>query len=191
MPQSLVEIAKDLTAALIETRTISPEDMQHTLQKTYATLSALKAQEGMGTIIAMPAAQTPPVDWRKSITKYSITCLECGQALKQLSIRHLRTHGLDARSYRTKYGIPQSQPLAARETTARRRQVVQETRPWEKAPTYRKGPAGEHPQSTAPEAEAVQDETEAARAAAAPPAQPKRQRKTTPKKTARKTRSEG
>ena len=51
MPQSLVEIAKDLTAALIETRTISPEDMQHTLQKTYATLSALKGQEGMGTIM--------------------------------------------------------------------------------------------------------------------------------------------
>src|SRR5918992_1790586 len=180
MPQSLVEIAKELTLALIETESIPPEGMQETLQKTHATRSALKAQEEMGTIIAMPAARTAPVDWRKNITKYSITCLECGQTLKQLSIRHLRTHGLDARSYRTKYGMPQSQPLAARETTARRRQVVQETRPWEKAPTFRKRHAGEHPQSTEPEAEAMQDETEAVRAAAI--TQPKRQRKASPKK---------
>jgi hypothetical protein len=117
-------------------------------------------------------------------------CLECGHAFKQLSIRHLRQHGLDARSYRTKYGIPRSQPFAARATTARRRQVVQEARPWEKSPTYRKGHAGENPKSTAPEAEAVQDETEAARAAAT--TQPKRQRKTTPKKhTARTKRVAG
>ncbi len=182
-------MAKELTMALIQTWSIPPDSMQETLQQTYAMLTALKAQEETGPTTALPAVPPPTVDWRKSITKYSITCLECGHAFKQLSIRHLRQHGLDARSYRTKYDIPRSQPLAARETTARRRQVVQETRPWEKAPTYRKGHAGEHPQSTAPEAEAVQDETEAARAAA--PAQPKRQRKTTPKKTARKTRSEG
>jgi hypothetical protein len=43
MPQSLVEIAKELTLALIQTGAIRPEDMQETLQKTYATLSALKA----------------------------------------------------------------------------------------------------------------------------------------------------
>jgi hypothetical protein len=71
----------------------------------------------------------------------------------------------------------------------RRRQIVQEARPWEKAPTYRKGHAGENPKSTEPEAEAVQEETE--EASAATPTQPKRQRKTSPKKTARKTRSEG
>src|ERR671914_321220 len=180
MPQSLVEIAKELTLALIETESIPPEDMQETLQKTHTTLTALKAQEVSGFPAPGAPSQSPLGNWRKSITKYAITCLECGHAFKQLSIRHLRTHGLDARSYRTKYGIPQSQPLAARETTARRRQVVQETRPWEKAPTYRKGHAGEHPQSTEPEAEAVQGETEAARAAA--PTQPKRQRKTSPKK---------
>jgi predicted transcriptional regulator len=189
MPQSTLEMAKELTLALLQTWSIPPDSMQETLQQTYAMLTTLKGQEETGPAAALPAVSPPTVDWRKSITKYAITCLECGQTLKQLSIRHLRTHGLDARSYRTKYGIPQSQPLAARETTARRRQVMQEVRPWEKSPIYRKRHAGEHPQSTEPDAEAVQDETEAARAAV--PAQPKRQRKTTPKKTARKTRSEG
>src|SRR5688572_33234135 len=120
MPQSLVEIAKELTLALIETESIPPEDMQETLQKTHATLSALKAQEGMGTTTTVPAARTAPVDWRKSITRHAVTCLECGESFKQLSVPHLRTHSLDGRSYRVKYGIPQGQALAARETTARR-----------------------------------------------------------------------
>ena len=188
MPQSTLEMAKELTLALIQTRSIPPDSMQETLQQTYAMLTTLKTQEETGPTTALPAVPPPTVDWRKSITKLSIACLECGHAFKQLSIRHLRTHGLDARSYRTKYGIPRSKPLAARETSARRRQVVRETRPWEKAPTYRKGHAGERPQSTAPEAEAVQDATEEARAAST---QPKRQRKTAPKKAARKKTSGG
>jgi predicted transcriptional regulator len=65
--------------------------------------------------------------------------LECGQTFKQLSGRHLRQHNLDARSYRTKYGIPENQPLAARETIAKRRQIVMEIKPWEQSPSYRKG----------------------------------------------------
>ena len=112
MSQSLIELAKELTVALIQTGNLPPQDVQETLQKTHTTLTALKALEASGFPAPGAPSQSPPGDWRKSITKYSITCLECGHAFKQLSIRHLRQHGLDARSYRTKYGIPQSQPLA-------------------------------------------------------------------------------
>jgi predicted transcriptional regulator len=189
MPQSLIELAKELTVALIQTGNLLPKDMQETLQKTHTTLTALKAQEESGFPAPGAPSQSPPGDWRKSITKYSITCLECGHAFKQLSIRHLRTHGLDARSYRTKYDMPRSQPLAARETSARRRQVVQETRPWEKAPMYLQRQARNATASPEPEGETVPEATEEPSAAA--PTQPKRQRKTSPKKTARKTRSAG
>ena len=48
MSQSVVELVKELTLALIETGNMSPEDMQETLEKTYATLTALKAQEESG-----------------------------------------------------------------------------------------------------------------------------------------------
>jgi predicted transcriptional regulator len=185
MSQSVVEITKDLTLALIETGNMQPQDMQVTLEKTYATLTALKAQEESG--VSTPAPPVP-VNWRKSITKHAVTCLECGQSFKQLSLRHLRTHGLDNRSYRTKYGIPPTQPLSARATTQRRREVVREIRPWEKAPTYRKGQMHNSHASSEPEVEVLPEEAEEPRAAAPP--QPKRQRKTTPKKTARKTRSD-
>jgi len=173
MPQSALEIAKDLTLALIEAGNVPPDDMQYTLQKTHATLAALKAREetGSGT-----AKTQEPVDWRKSITRHTITCLECGASFKQLSRRHLRHHDLDGRSYRAKYGIPRTQPLAAKETTARRKQIAQETRPWEKAPLYRQ--AQERAGNTAPKPEAG-----ASTRKRTPPTQQR--------KTARKKSSEG
>jgi predicted transcriptional regulator len=185
MSQSLVEHAKELTLALIATGNVAPDDMQETLQKTYATLTALKAQEESGVFAPATVSETVPLDWRKSITKQAVTCLACGQAFKQLSRRHLSMHGLDSGSYRTRYGIPRTQPLSARSTTERRRQVVQEIRPWEKKQLLQ---AREHNGHTSPEpdAEAVSETAEETNVST--PVQAKRQRKTTPKKKAsRKT----
>jgi predicted transcriptional regulator len=190
MAQTLVEMAKDLTRSLVETGRLSAEDIPATLQQAYAILSALKAQEEAGISAPVPVADASPVDWRKSIARHAVTCLECGASFKQLSIRHLGIHGLDSRSYRIKYGMPRTQPLAARSTTERRRQVVQTSRPWEKAPAYIKGQARHGTASPEPEAETLPEETEDPSIAA--PAQPKRQRKTTTKKKASpKTRAQG
>jgi len=138
MSQTLVEMAKDLVMAQIEAQRLSPEEMHTALQQTYASLKALQAQEdanGNGAV-APPETLPEPVNWKKSITKHTVICLECDQSFKQLSVRHLKDHGLDGRSYREKYGIPRTQPLAAKETTLQRKQIVQRTRPWEKAPTF-------------------------------------------------------
>ena len=43
-----------------------------------------------------------------------------------------------ARAYRAKYGIPRTRPLSAKDTTALRKKIVQQSRPWEKAPAYMK-----------------------------------------------------
>jgi predicted transcriptional regulator len=187
MVQTLVELTKDLTLALVQTGNVSAENMQETLEKTYATLASLKAQDESDAPAPEPASKAAAMDWRKSISKHAITCLECGLAMKQLSIHHLRMHGLDSRSYRMKYAIPPTQPLAARSTTDRRRQVVRQTRPWEKAPTYIKGQTRNGHSSPEPKAETVPEETDASIAKAS--VQPKRQRKISSKKTARKTRS--
>lgn len=143
MPQSVLEMAKDLVMAQIQAGALSVEDMQHELQKTYVSLMELKEMEDSGSISAVPSIVSPSerADWRKSITKHAITCMECGSSYKQLSVRHLREHDLDARSYRNKYGIPRNQPLSAKETTAMRKKIVQKSRPWEKAPTYIKAHA--------------------------------------------------
>jgi predicted transcriptional regulator len=138
MSQTLLEMAKDLVMAQIAVHRLSPEDMHQALQHTYASLQALKAQEDVNGSIAVVTPATLPerVHWRKSITKHTVTCLECRASFKQLSVRHLKEHGLDGKAYRIKYGIPRTQPLAAKETTSRRKEMVQRSRPWEKAPTF-------------------------------------------------------
>jgi predicted transcriptional regulator len=151
MPQSMLEMAKDLVMAMIQTGTLAPEDMQKELQKTHSSLLELKSKEDVGdsngamggTMIDAPGQDLGvfglrQVDWKKSIKKYTIECLECGASFKQLSVRHLKNHDLDPRSYRVKYGIPRTQPLSAKDTTAARKRIVQQSRPWEKAPTYMK-----------------------------------------------------
>jgi predicted transcriptional regulator len=138
MPQTLLEMAKDLVMAQIEARQLSPDEMHSALQHTYASLKALQAQEDTNGSVAVITPETPPepVNWKKSITKNHVTCLECGASFKQLSSRHLKEHGLDGRSYRVKHGIPRTQPLSAKEVTAKRQEIVQSSRPWEKAPTF-------------------------------------------------------
>jgi predicted transcriptional regulator len=138
MSQTLLEMAKDLVMAQIAAHRLAPDEMHAALQHTYATLQALKAQEeSHGSVaVAPPDIALKPVHWRKSITKHAVTCLECGASFKQLSMRHLKAHGLDGRSYRIKYGIPRTQPLAAKATTSRRKEMVQRSKPWEKAPTF-------------------------------------------------------
>jgi predicted transcriptional regulator len=140
MPQSLLEMAKDLIMAQIEAHKLSPEDMHQALQQTYASLQALQALEnGHGDVVTVtPEPPREPGHWKKSITKHAVTCLECGASFKQLSVRHLKEHGLDARAYRVKYGIPRTQPLSAKATSAMRKELVQRSKPWEKAPTYMK-----------------------------------------------------
>jgi len=185
MMQSMVELAKELTLALVQTGQIPPEAIQDTLQQTHATLTALKGQEEAGTPAPVSASDTAVVEWRKSIRKHTVACLECGQAFKQLSRRHLRMHGLDLRSYRSKYGIPLSQPLSARSTTERRRSVVRDIRPWEKTPAYLKKHEQNGTASPEPEIEAVREEAQELSAVTSAPQ--KRQRKTaTKKKAARK-----
>jgi predicted transcriptional regulator len=138
MQPSVLETAKDLVKAQIEAGELTPDDMQKVLHDTHARLMALQARSdpALSGEVAGTGSPSGSIDWRKSITRHVITCLECGASFKQLSIRHLRHHDLDARSYRSKYGIPRTQSLAARDTTARRRQVVQASRPWEKTRRY-------------------------------------------------------
>ena len=140
MAQSILEMAKDLVMAQIQAGALPPEDMPKELQKTYASLMELKSKEDMGVISGLSEGMVTPGarEWKKSITRHTITCLECGATFKQLSVRHLKDHALDARSYLSKYGIPRTQPLSAKDTTAMRKKIVQQSKPWEKAPTYMK-----------------------------------------------------
>jgi predicted transcriptional regulator len=140
MPQTLLEMTKELVLAQIQIKQVAPEALNGVLHSTYETLRNLQNSEsaggsGNGDGAAESLHSMTPVDWKSSITRHSIRCLECGETFKQLSLRHLRIHDLDPRTYRTKYNIPRSQSLSARDVTARRRELAQQIRPWELAPS--------------------------------------------------------
>jgi len=146
MPQTLLEMTKDLVLAQIQSQQIAPEALHSALNTTYQTLQSLDATESAaGNGHSEAAAQSlegrPSVDWKGSIAKQFIRCLECGDTFKQLSLRHLRVHDLDPRSYRAKYGIPRTQSISAREVTVRRRELAQQMRPWELAPSTSQPPS--------------------------------------------------
>jgi predicted transcriptional regulator len=92
MSQSVLEMTKDLVSAEIQTGSLLPDDMQSVLRRTYQSLLELKSREASESLVSASAAETPraPVDWRKSITRHAVRCLECGQTFKLLSVRHLR-----------------------------------------------------------------------------------------------------
>lgn len=145
MSQTTLEMAKELVVAQIETKALSPDAVQALLCQTHTVLMELKAKE------EGRKAALQPGEWKQSVTHHTITCLECGATLKQLSWRHLYQHGLDARAYRAKYAIPSTQPLAAKATTALRKRNIQRFRPWENAPTFlqaQKGKRRKRPATT-------------------------------------------
>lgn len=134
MSQALIEMAKELVTELIHVHHLAPDDATSLLQRTHATLMSLQKDETFKSDAAdAPNTRVASMHWKSSIAKRTVTCLECGATFRQLSLRHLRKHNLDPRSYRIKYGIPSSQSLSAREATARRRELAQQIRPWELA----------------------------------------------------------
>jgi predicted transcriptional regulator len=138
MSQTLLEMVKELVIEQIRVHQLSPEDAKALLLTTHATLLSMNQGEMPASTMSLePKGEVVSSDWKRSITKHAITCLECGSTFRQLSSRHLRVHDLDSNSYRRKYGIPSTQPLSSREATARRRELAQQIRPWEQAATKR------------------------------------------------------
>jgi predicted transcriptional regulator len=140
MEPSILEMVKELVLAQIQNGSVSPDNLTLVLNTTHQNLLALKSIEESRDqgVAGIAPATGAPLDWKKSITKQAVRCMECGASFKQLSTRHLRQHDLTSRTYRDKYGIPRAQSLAAKETTARRKQIVQQSKPWEKTSTYMK-----------------------------------------------------
>jgi predicted transcriptional regulator len=91
---------------------------------------------------AVSAADTE--DAKKSIKERSVVCMECGKTFKILSAKHLALHGLDAKSYREKWGLKKGTALAAKSLQRDRRNKMKEMKLWE-----RRGAAKKEQQASA------------------------------------------
>ncbi len=138
MAKTLTEMAVELATAQASHSTMSAEDMETYLTKTFQTLKHLKGvEEGEGAAPEEPAE--PQLDPKKSILKNKVICLECGKEFKILTSKHLqKEHQMDAKEYRKKYGFSSRQSLAARSLSAKRRATAKKHKLGEKLQANKK-----------------------------------------------------
>ena len=130
MPKKLVEIASELVQTQAALTPMSTVQMTSALKQVFKALQEMQTAEEAGTPYvvtseleigqeAMPAekAATAP---ENSIQNDKIVCLECGAEMRQLTSKHLVSHGLNPKEYRKKYGFPMKTPLSAKSLTKAR-----------------------------------------------------------------------
>jgi len=57
---------------------------------------------------------------KNSIQENKVICLECGAEMKQLTQKHLVSHGMNQKEYKKKHGFSMRTPLAAKSLTKAR-----------------------------------------------------------------------
>ncbi|MDR1686652.1 MAG: MucR family transcriptional regulator [Desulfovibrio sp.] len=123
--------ALDIVKAQAAVRTMTEDEITSMVKKLAFDLKALAG----GSV--PEAVQEGAPDAKKSIKERSVQCLECGKVFKILSAKHLALHGLDAKSYREKWGLKKGAALAAKALQRDRRNKMKEMKLWE-----RRGRAG-------------------------------------------------
>jgi predicted transcriptional regulator len=126
MSKSLVEMAASIVQSQSTSKAMTTDEVTFALQTTFRALQDLQADEAKSAAegIAPEASESAPdISPEKSIQKNKIICLECGQEFRMLSPKHLRSHGLTGREYRTKHGFSLRQPLCAKSLSERRKKA--------------------------------------------------------------------
>ena len=121
--------ALELAKAQASVRMMTEDEMMSMGTKLSARLQGIASGEQIEETVE---EKNPVVDAKKSIREKSITCLECGKIMKVLTKRHLALHGLDAASYREKWGFKKGTPLTCKELQRSRRAKMKDMKLWEK-----------------------------------------------------------
>ncbi len=159
MPKKLIEIASEIVQKQVSLTSMTAAEIAVSLRQVFSTLHELQKAEA-GEVELPPAAEVageaptkekPVLSPANSIQNDKVVCLECGTEMRQLTVKHLVSHGLSLKEYRKKYGFTMRTPLSAKSLTkarsksAKKRGLPQklqeymETRRQEKARTSAQG----------------------------------------------------
>jgi predicted transcriptional regulator len=124
MARKLLEIAASIVKAQASLSKISSEEVELALSKVFLVLQRLQHAEQHGIFFESAgesAGPGAPLEKaiqlgapKDSIRENRIMCLECGVEMKQLTKKHLGTHGLTPPDYKKKWGLPMRTSLAAK-----------------------------------------------------------------------------
>ncbi|MBI2877051.1 MAG: MucR family transcriptional regulator [Candidatus Tectomicrobia bacterium] len=136
MSKTLVEMAAEIVGAQATHSKMNPQEISEAISTVFRALKRARTdEEGIGASLdergeergeEREEKEKRELTPRGSIQKNRIICLECGQAFKQLSRRHLEGHSLSPKDYKKKYGMPMRQALAAKAVSEQRRRVATE-----------------------------------------------------------------
>ena len=125
MAKLLIELASGITAAQASHAPMTSAEISDEVRYIYKVLQELQTLEA--NIPTSEQAQvSPPMRTLDTIQRNQVICLECNKSFKLLSNRHLALHGLTARNYKIKYGLPLRQPLSAKSLSQMRRKIAKE-----------------------------------------------------------------
>jgi len=122
MPKKLIEIASEIVQTQVSRTPMSGAEITSSLREVFSTLHELqKAESGEIELPkiqeSVPAQALTP---ENSIQDDKVICLECGAEMRQLTSKHLVSHGMNQMEYRKKYGFSMRTPLAAKSLTKAR-----------------------------------------------------------------------
>ncbi len=123
MNKSLLEMAAEIVQGQVSRASMSSEEIVSSLRNVFDALATMKKAEtgdgnldviGTGEQVAQAGTAPASTDPKNSIRDDIVVCLECGAELRQLTAKHLQTHGLSPREYKKKWGFKLNQSLVAR-----------------------------------------------------------------------------
>jgi predicted transcriptional regulator len=121
MTKKLIEIASEIVQKQVSLTQMSAADIASSLQQVFGVLTELqKAESGE---IELPGTRGPAPEaltCENSILENKVICIECGASMKQLTSKHLVSHGMNQKEYRKKHGFTMKIPLAAKSLTRSR-----------------------------------------------------------------------
>ena len=126
MTRKIIEIASEIVQTQVSLASMSASEITSSLRQVFGTLLELQKTES-GEIelhsqeTAAPQEKTTgPITPENSIQNDKVICLECSAEMKQLTQKHLTSHGITPREYKKKYGFSMRTPLAAKSLTRAR-----------------------------------------------------------------------
>ncbi|MBA9066980.1 putative transcriptional regulator [Methylobacterium sp. RAS18] len=118
----VINLTIEITAAYVMKNTLPARDLPALITSVHAALAGLGGSAPASA--AEDKVEKPtPAQIRKSITPDALISFIDGNPYKMLK-RHLTAHGLDASSYRQRYGLPADYPMTAPNYSAMRSEVA-------------------------------------------------------------------
>ena len=123
MAKRLLEITAEIVQAQVSTNQLVTEEIVLSLKQVFSALQDMQKSESEGMPLeaaklseeaVAEEAAAGKVDPKESIQEDKVICLECGAEMRQLTAKHLGSHGLTIRDYKHRYGFPLRQSLSAK-----------------------------------------------------------------------------